>query len=34
MQIIYLIITMVDHKQNISSHVVAQWFDGSQWNKP
>jgi len=30
MQVIYLILTMVDHKQNISSHVVTQRFDGGQ----
>jgi len=27
-------VAMVDHKQDICSHVVAQWFYGGLWNKP
>jgi len=27
-------VTVVNHKQNICSHVVAQWFHDGMWNKP
>jgi len=27
-------VIVVDHKYDISLHVVAQWFHGGLWNKP
>jgi len=27
-------VTMVDYKQHVYSHVVAQWFHKGIWNKP
>jgi len=31
---VYIIIRMVNHKQDICSHMVAQWFYDDVWKKP
>jgi len=27
-------VTMVDHKQNIYSYVIARWFHDDMWKRP